>query len=585
MSESLNKTSIKKRYEPIMPVKITGGILQDRCQKNIKNFFMKEDINDLKKVYAEEHDSTCATPAYTNIYIDAAIQLYLNNESKEIFNGVKELVLSIIDNQRKDGYLGTYYPGLEFNDTFSVMNHSQTIMGLLSYYEVTEESKALDAAMKGGSYVASNYLKKDGPDLLNTTNQGIENSLILLPMAKLYRVTGKKLYKDFCDFIIRKWESTTLKFISRPKVFHLGCVKTPETVMAYQGLIEYGIHQGRKNYIDAAAEYWEDLNDHQIGLTGNGGIVEFWNYLGNEPALLNNDCRPNENCAAVVWMRFCADLFSLNAEVKYMDAFEKTLFNHLLGSQAIDGSSFSYYQGNYGQKIHNIRPEWYQSCRYRGMNMLINLPKYIYWRSSQGFTVVLYCSSEMHSEYKGVKVRFLQETTYPREGKVLINVQPESDIKFTLKLRLPSWCINPYATINGDVLPIENNHGYICIEKIWKASGDVIELSLDMPVRCIDGFVDENGDENIAVTYGPSLLAIDSRYGTPIDSTKIRLKDDCVELKSIKDDDSSYTPLVKFTSPGQINGKLKEITLVDYASAGSIDNIKDRFRTWLPVLG
>jgi DUF1680 family protein len=402
--------------------------------------------------------------------------------------------------------------------------------------------------------------------------------------VRLYSITGKKLYKDLCDFIIQKWESTTLKFISRPKVFHLGCVKTPETVMAYQGLIEYGIHQGKHNYIDAAAEYWEDLNDHQIGLTGNGGIVEFWNYLGNEPALLNNDCRPNENCAAVGWMRFCVALFSLNPEVKYMDAFERTLFNHLLGSQALDGSSFSYYQGNYGKKIHKIRPEWYQACRYNGMNMLINIPEYIYWKSSEGFTVVLYCSSEMHSEYNGVKVKFLQETTYPRKGKVLIKVQPESDIKFTLKLRIPSWCINPCATINGDVLPIENDHGYICIEKIWKVSGDVIELSLDMPVRCIDGFVDENGDENIAVTYGPILLAIDSRYGTPIDSTKIKLKNDCVELKSILDDDSSYAPLVKFMSSGSIDGKLKEMTLVDYASAGSIDNIKDRFRVWLPIL-
>ena len=582
MSGVLANSGSIKRYEQIVSTQINGGILKDRSQKNIRNFFMKINIDDLKKVYADTHDSMYAEPEFVGKYLDTAIQLYLNNGNEEILNRAKELVFSIIGNQREDGYLGTYHPGLEFDYTFSVWNQNFTIMGLLSYYDVTKENVVLDAVMRCADYIASNFMSKNGPDLLNTINQGIENSCILLQMVRLYRITGKKLYKDFCDFIIQKWEATTLKLVSTPKFSHLGCAKAAEMLICYQGLVEYGSHHGNQNYLNSAARYWDNLNDTQIGLTGNGSIAEFWNYVGNKPALLNNDIKPNENCVAVCWMKFCIALFSLDAETKYMDAFEKTLFNHLLGSQALDGSDFSYYQGAYGRKLHETSPDQYKCCCYRGMNILSHLPKCIYWKSKEGFVVALYCDSELHSEYKGIKVKFLQETAYPREGKILINVQPELDLKFMLKLRIPSWCTKAHVTINGNVLPVKNDSGYICIEKIWNALGDMLELSLDMPIKCINAVVDET--ESVAVTYGPILLAIDSRYGTPIDLTEIELKDDGVELKPVLMGDSSYSPLVKFMCSGRIDGKLKEITLVDYATAGSIDNIKDHFRIWLPRL-
>ncbi len=582
MSKVLTNTEGAKGYGQIVSTQINGGILKDRYQKNIHNYFMKININNLKKVYAETHDSWYAEPEFVGKYLDTAIQLYLNNGEKEILNLAKELTFSIIDNQREDGYLGTYHPGLEFDDTFSVWNQNITIMGLLSYYDVTKDNIVLDAVIRCADYISINYMRKDGPDLFNTINQGIENSCILRQIVRLYGITGKKIYKNFCDFIIKKWEATTLKLVSNPKIFHLGCRKAIEMLICYQGLVDYGIQNGNKDYLNSAARYWDDINDTQIGITGNGSIAEVWSLLRNNPVLLNNDINPNENCVAVGWMKFCMALFSLDAEIKYMDAFEKTLFNHLLGSQALDGSDFSYYQGNYGRKLHNTLPGQYKCCSYKGMNMLSHLPKFIYWKSKKGFVIALYCDSESYSEYQGVKVKFLQKTEYPREGKVLINVQPESDIKFMLKLRIPSWCKRAHVTMNGNVLPVKNDCGYIIIEKIWQATGDVIEISLDMSIKCIDAVVDET--ESIAVTYGPILLAIDSRYGTPIDSTEIKLKEDCVVLKSVLADVAGYAPLVKFMHSGRINGKLKEITLVDYASAGSIDNIKDRFRVWLPRL-
>jgi hypothetical protein len=43
--------------------------------------------------------------------------------------------------------------------------------------------------------------------------------------------------------------------------------------------------------------------------------------------------------------------------------------------------------------------------------------------------------------------------------------------------------------------------------------------------------------------------------------------------------------MVRYQCDGEINSIPQKITLVDYASAGSIDHEKDNFRIWIPTAG
>lgn len=572
-----------QRCRPVIGAQIDGGILGDRYHKNIQNLFLRIDIQELKQVFESTHDEYYAEPEFVGQYIDTAIQLYKNERNKIFLDKAGEIVEVIIYKQRKDGYLGTYRPGLEFGRTFSIWNQAFLIMGLLSYYQVAKELCALNAAMRCADYIISGYMCSGSKfNLLLCCNQGIENSCIILQMARLYHISREKKYLEFCNFIIGKWEATTLKLVSNPSVFELGCLKGIEMLICYRGLVFLFGVTGKTAYLEAASKYWEDLKKRQIGITGNGSIAENWNYIGNKPVLLTNELRPNENCVGVGWMRFSADLFSKIGDKKYFDAFEDTLYNHLLGAQASDGSDFSYYQGNIGKKVHETLPGLYSCCRYRGMSLLSYLPQFIYWKDEDGFIVCLYCDSSVNTEHKGIKVRIVQKTEYPTNGKVRIIISPEQNVNFVLKLRVPSWCANCRICINGHTQNASIVNGYVVIDRLWSADNDSIDLTMDIPFRYQEATVD--GDRSIALFYGSVLLAIDSRYETPIYDTQVEMpkKGFCLERLFDKSDGTS---LLKFKIPGFIKKNPKMITLVDYASAGSTDTNTDRFRVWLPLYG
>lgn len=571
-----------QRCRPITGAQIDGGVLGDRYHKNIRNLFLKIDTKKLKQVFESTHDEYYAEPEFVGKYIDTAIQLYKNESDKIFLDKAQEIVKVIISRQREDGYLGTYHPGLEFGRTFSIWNQAFVIMGLLSYYEVTNEQRALNAAMRCADYIISGYTDGKGSDLLLCCNQGIENSCIILQMARLYGVSRERKYLEFCNFIIEKWESTTLKLVSNPSVFELGCLKGIEMLICYRGLVFLFGMTGETAYLEAASKYWAELKKGQIGITGNGSIAENWNYIGNKPVLLTNELNPNENCVAVGWMKFSADLFSETGDKKYFDAFEDTLYNHLLGAQASDGSDFSYYQGNIGRKVHETLPGLYSCCRYRGMNLLSYLPQFIYWKDEDGFIVSLYCESSVCTEHQKTKVRIVQKTEYPINGRIRIIISPEQNVNFVLKLRAPSWCGNCEVSINGYGQRNSVVNGYIVIDRLWSANNNVIDIAMDVPFRYKEATVDY--DQAMAFFYGSVLLAIDSRYGTPIYDTQIEMPKEefCPERLSDKSDGTS---LLKFRIPGFINKKPEMVTLVDYASAGSANSHTDRFRVWLPLHG
>jgi len=584
-----HKSKVEPEFSfiPAGRTNLTGGILADRCSKNARNLYLAIDHRVLEDVFRETHDSWYAEPEFVGHYLASGPLLYEATGNEEIKRRNEALVETIVANQREDGYLGTYHRGLEFDYTFSVWNQNFMIKGLLAQYEHFGNEAALEAAMKCADYNADAFLHSDSLELLLALNQGIQHATILEEMAHLYSITGKQLYLDFAGYIINRLENSSIKVITIPNTaefwaipYMMGCTKGIEMFNIYYGVLKMYEITGDESYLNAAQQYWRALQDGQIRITGNGTIGEHWNHLGNTPVELTNDLRPNENCVAMGWMKFNADLSLFSGEAKYFDELEKTLYNHLIGSQALDGHDFSYYQGNIGYKIHEKDPGAYSCCRYRGMRILACLPGYVYMQSDSSVAVNLYTPSTTTAIISGEKVSLRQETHYPEDGKVEISVVPENNTSFRLMLRKPAWSNNVLVKVDGEMIDCEEEHGYLILEKEWDVSGTNIELAIDMTTEFIRATI--NGEEQVAVKYGPLVLAIDSRYGTPIKSTMIEAADDPA-LASAGYGIDEWTPQVKFKINGMINGKKQMITLVDYASAGSIDPGVDQFRLWIPL--
>ncbi|MBD3240137.1 MAG: hypothetical protein GF331_06090, partial [Chitinivibrionales bacterium] len=410
--------------------RLTGGILAHRYRANIDNLFMQIDIDSLRRVFAETHDQWYAEPEFCGMYLDTAIQLYRGTGDERIRERAELLAGAIMDGQRSDGYLGTLDAGLEFAPTFSVWNQAFVLMGLLSYYEETGNERALDSATRCLGFIADGYLSGKHPFLKGALNQGIQNACILRSAARLYGASGSEAALRFCSYIIEETEKTPIALLSAPMRAHtisvFGCLKAIEILVCYHGMAEMYAATGDTQYLDSARKYWEMIDNTQIGITGCGSLGELWTYFGNKPLSVSTDLSPNENCVAVGWMKLSAMLHQWSGEARFFDAFERSLYNHLLGSQALDGRDFSYYQGLYGYKVHEKSPGMYSCCRYRGMNMLAHLPSSIVTRHDAGLSVNLYVASETTLDIANTTVTLTQTTDFPRAGAVSIAVRPSA---------------------------------------------------------------------------------------------------------------------------------------------------------------
>jgi hypothetical protein len=122
-------------------------------------------------------------------------------------------------------------------------------------------------------------------------------------------------------------------------------------------------------------------------------------------------------------------------------------------------------------------------------------------------------------------VKLTQETRYPRDGDVTIQVDPDQPRTFTLAVRIPGWAQNqvvqgayefidepsarPSITVNGRAVRMEPQRGYILLDREWKA-GDRIELHLPMPIRQVraNSFAKEDRDR-VALQRGPLVYCVE----------------------------------------------------------------------------
>ena len=99
-----------------------------------------------------------------------------------------------------------------------------------------------------------------------------------------------------------------------------------------------------------------------------------------------------------------------------------------------------------------------------------------------------------------------QETKYPLENHVQIQVEASRPTEYTVYLRIPAWAEgNPSVRVNGQRVSSTVQAGsFAAIRRTWK-DGDRIELELPMPLRL--EAVDEQHPNLVALSRGPLVLS------------------------------------------------------------------------------
>jgi DUF1680 family protein len=142
---------------------------------------------------------------------------------------------------------------------------------------------------------------------------------------------------------------------------------------------------------------------------------------------------------------------------------------------------------------------------------LSSLPGYVATMSDSGLWLHLYARSTVTATLGDAgEVTVRQRTEYPWDGEVTLEVQPQAPCTFSLFVRVPAWAQGATAQINGR--PVEQPVApgtYLELRRQW-APGDVVRLTLPMPVRLLAAHPRVANDRGrAAVLRGPLVYCVE----------------------------------------------------------------------------
>lgn len=261
----------------------------------------------------------------------------------------------------------------------------------------------------------------------------------------------------------------------------------------------------------------------------NGGIGSRAQGEGFGPDYeLNNFNNYCETCASIANVYWNHRMFLATGHSKYIDVLERALYNGVIAGVSLDGDKFFYDNPLASEGVHH-REEWFgcACCPGNVTRFMASVPKYIYATGENCLYVNLYIDGKVNTHVAGKELKIIQETGYPWDGKVTIEVMLQEASSFSLNLRIPGWSQeepvpgsdlyrfispsdNKYSIqVNGEEYKTKPVNGYAEINRRWEP-GDKAEIVLPMEVRKVQSH--ENVKDNkglLAITRGPIVYCME----------------------------------------------------------------------------
>ena len=256
-----------------------------------------------------------------------------------------------------------------------------------------------------------------------------------------------------------------------------------------------------RRFRDVADYFYTEVTTARCYATGGTSNNEGWltapNRLAEE---LKQGTDTTECCCAYNMMKLSRMLYQQTADPRYFDYYERTLYNHRLGTIQKDGA-MQYYLGIVpgAWRTFSTADQSFWCCDGTGVEEYSKLADSIYFHDTEGVYVNLFIPSEL----KSTRFHLRQETLFPDQPRTRLLI--ESTAPKTIHLRIPVWVAGPVEVkVNGKPTDaIASPGSYLTIRRHWQ-KGDTIDLTLPMSLRH-EPLPD---DENLqAILYGPLVLA------------------------------------------------------------------------------
>ena len=204
----------------------------------------------------------------------------------------------------------------------------------------------------------------------------------------------------------------------------------------------------------ACETLWRDVTTAQMYVTAGLGPKET-NEGFTEPYDLPNETAYAETCASVALIFWAQRMLHLDLDGDYADVMERALFNGALSGLSREGTHY-FYSNPLESRGQHKRWAWHicPCCTMNVSRLVASVGGYFLSTGADGVAFHLYGGLEANVAIGGTKVALRETSDYPWSGDIRIEVDPEAEAAFDLKLRVPGWAKGAKATVNGEPVPL-----------------------------------------------------------------------------------------------------------------------------------
>lgn len=565
--------------------------------------------------------------------------VYSYTRNEELYDLLVETVKDMASTIEDSGRVSTYRLDEEFGG-WDIWCRKYVLLGMQYFLEICKDEQLkkelIDNMCRQLDYIMSKVGPEEGKLLITKTTthwRGLNSSSLLEPVVRLYNLTGKQEYLDYAKYII-DCGFTDISNIIQLVIdddfppYQYPITKAYEMISCFEGLLEYYRVTGEETYKAVILRFADRVLETDFTVIGSCGCThEQFDHSTVRQANTTNYFAMQETCVTVTLMKFMYQLHLLTGESKYVDAFERALYNGYFGAVNTElvieplilndhpdwiaeplpfGSYSPLTAGMRGRLIGGllVMPDnhYYGCCACIGSAGIGMVPKLQLMTTREGFALNLFNGGAITSKTPADKeITFKLDTDYPKNGNVRISLSLAGEEAFTLLVRNPDWSQKTVVRVNGQA--VEATEGYIRLERNWK-DGDTVELELDMTVRVIrpipygsqilmsknvagQNYVtpvfdreDPLAKRHIALQRGPVMLAQENRLGYSVDDPidVVINADETVDAVFPATPKAPYPTIVEMQIP-LTDGTM--MTVTDYGSTGKLWNEESKMAVWM----
>ena len=429
---------------------------------------------------------------------------YVLND-REIIQHARKWIDAVLSSQEPGGYFGPRTNKTGLNGKPDLWPHMVMCNVLESFYEFTGDARVLPFLTKYFQWLSQLPDEDFGAGYWPKIRFGDNIESIYW----LYNRTGDAFLLGLARRIhehMARWDTGVINW---------------HNVNIAEGFREPGVYYqqaGEEKFLADAERNYRTVMDSYGQFPGGG-------FAGDE------NCRPGytdprqgfETCGMVEFMHSFEMLTKISGNPLWSDRCEEIAFNSLPAALTPDLKGLHYLTcanqvqldkenkspgvENEGTMFSYSPGEVYRCCQH---NVSHGWPYYAeeLWLATpdRGLCASLYAASEVSAKVgDGVTIRITEDTDYPFDGSVRLNVWSPRPVEFPLYLRIPRWCREAAVKVNGRRIALKPKPlQYAVINRLWQ-EGDRVQLELPMQVQVRRWAKNNNA---ASVNYGPLTFAL-----------------------------------------------------------------------------